>query len=147
MPIYEHACPICEIIFERMRSMSEHDKSAKCPECDTPCPVIPSVANHSFVFPDSQLNGMAPPNTGTSMDWNADRTIGMDADKKWKLIQQRQSYKQRVLQNNPGATGHDLSRTPDGEYKIMKPSERKIVETGRAIGNQLPVNQTKPKKT
>lgn len=145
MPTYEHQCDACEIIFERMRPMSEYNKPYNCPECGKSCPVIPSVANHAFVFPESQLRGTAPPNTGTSHDFNFDTAIGRDAEKNWKLIGERQQYKNRVLRNNPGATGHDLSRTRDGDYRVMKPEERKQSESGRAIGDKLPVNRP-PKK-
>ena len=33
MPIYEYACTNCDIRFDRMRSMSEADDPADCPQC------------------------------------------------------------------------------------------------------------------
>lgn len=33
MPIYEYACADCDIRFDRMRSMSEADDPADCPQC------------------------------------------------------------------------------------------------------------------
>ena len=133
MPIYEYECPGCALRFERLRKMSESDAAMECPECRTPATKVPSVVNHAFVFPASQLRGSAPPNTGTSFDHNADRVIGLDAEKKWRVIGERQAVKRKVIADNPGSTGHDLSRTPDGEYKVMKPTERRVVETARKI--------------
>ena len=74
---------------------------------------------------------MAPPNTGTSDDWKFDKVIGRDAEAKHKVIQDRQAHKRSILKDNPGSTGHDLSRTHDGTYSVMKPEQRKVVETAR----------------
>ena len=33
MPIYEYACPSCEIKFELLRPMSQANEEASCPRC------------------------------------------------------------------------------------------------------------------
>lgn len=35
MPIYEYGCTVCGNRFERLRSMSQMDDEAPCPECDS----------------------------------------------------------------------------------------------------------------
>ena len=33
MPIYEYSCTICDNRFDRLRSMSQMDAEAPCPDC------------------------------------------------------------------------------------------------------------------
>lgn len=133
MPFYEYVCNSCGLSFEKMKGMSRSDESEACPECKAPdAKKQVTAANFAFVFPASQTKGMAPPNTGTSHDWNYDAVIGRAAEEGHKVIQERQTYKQGVLKQNPGSTGKDLSRTHDGDYRVMKPEERKASELGRA---------------
>ena len=33
MPLYEYKCPKCELRFEQLRSMSQCDEDAQCPQC------------------------------------------------------------------------------------------------------------------
>ncbi|MCD6299604.1 MAG: zinc ribbon domain-containing protein [Dehalococcoidales bacterium] len=35
MPIYEYACPKCGLEFELLRPLSDADKNASCPKCNT----------------------------------------------------------------------------------------------------------------
>ncbi len=35
MPIYEYTCADCELTFELMRPLSEADKDAPCPRCQS----------------------------------------------------------------------------------------------------------------
>jgi len=35
MPIYEYGCTVCGNRFERLRSFSQMDDEAPCPECDS----------------------------------------------------------------------------------------------------------------
>lgn len=134
MPIYEYTCQDCGLGFEKMKRMSASDEPEACPACKAPdAKKLVSVVNHAFVFPASQMRGMAPPNTGTSIDYNADKVIGRDAEAKRKLIAERQAHKRKVIQDNPGSTGFDLSKTHDGDYRVMKPEERKAAETARGV--------------
>ena len=36
MPIYEYICPECDSKFEKMRPLSQSDKTAECPRCHKP---------------------------------------------------------------------------------------------------------------
>ena len=48
-------------------------------------------------------------------------------------IAERQALKRKVIRDNPGATGFDLSKTHDGDYRVMKPEERRAAETARGV--------------
>lgn len=137
MPVYEYQCDECGLRFDKLRKMSESDAPQPCLECGVNARKLVSVVNHAFVHPASQTRGMAPPNTGTSDDWNYDKAIGRDAAQKWELIRQRVDHKRKVISDNPGTTGYDLSRKHDGTYRVMRPEERAASEAGRAIGAEV----------
>lgn len=135
MPLYEYDCDDCGLRFELLRKLSEHLQPAVCPECGQTIGKIMSPTNHSFAH--QPVGGPRPQNTGVySIDYNADRVIGRDAAQRWEAISQRQADKRRLLADNPGKTGHDLSRNEDGSYRVMKPEERRAVETARTIHKQ-----------
>lgn len=135
MPLYEYDCDDCGLRFELLRKLSDFTKPAKCPECGQEVGKIMSPTNHAFAH--QPVGGPRPQNTGVySIDYNADRVIGRDSEQRWRAIAQRQADKRKLLADNPGATGHDLSRNHDGSYRVMKPEERKAVETARGIHKQ-----------
>jgi len=137
MPIYEYGCIECGLIFEKLKKLSESQETHACPECATAAPKRVTTAN--FAFAHKPVGGPRPQNTGIhSIDYNADRTIGRDAEERKKVIQERQAYKRSVIRDNPGSTGHDLSRVRDteGGYRVMKPEERKAAEAGRKVHRQ-----------
>jgi hypothetical protein len=69
--------------------------------------------------------------TGLSgVDYNFDRAVGESSKKNWQGIAQRQRDKIDVVQSN-GVTGWDLSRNPDGTYRVMTPEERAASERSR----------------
>jgi len=90
----------------------------------------------SFSF-NQKAKGVTPQNTGvSSFDAQVDRVIGTHAKEGWGVIEERHSEKQRILKNNPGVTGADISRTDDGEYRIMQPQERQAAETAKELHNE-----------
>jgi hypothetical protein len=69
--------------------------------------------------------------TGLSgVDYNFDRAVGESSKKNWKGISMRQRDKIDLVQSQ-GVTGWDLSRNPDGSYRVMKPEERAASERSR----------------
>ena len=115
--------------------MAEYADPTNCPECGASAPKIPSAANHTFAH--VPVGGARPQNTGVhAIDHSFDRVIGRDAEAKWKVIEDRQKHKRDVLKENPGATGHDLSRTSDGTYRVMPQAERTVKDTARQAGIQ-----------
>lgn len=137
MPVYEYLCEACGLKFDRLRKMSESDAPQPCLECGSDTRKLVSTVNHAFVHPASQTRGLAPPNTGTSDDYNYDKVIGRDAARRWENIRQRVERKKQVIKENPGSTGDDLSRNHDGTYRVMSRQERSASEAGRAIGAEV----------
>lgn len=137
MPVYVFQCHSCGLRFDKLfsRASSAEDlPSTPCTGCGDPALRQVTAAAFAFNHPASQTRGMAPPNTGTSDDWNYDKAIGRDAARRWGHIGQRMDRKRQVIADNPGSTGYDLSRNPDGSYRVMKPEERAKSEAGRALG-------------
>ncbi len=149
MPIYEYECGACGLRFEKIKSMAKADNPETCSSCETP-DARRLVSGANFAFAHTVQGGPRPQNTGVySIDYNFDRVIGMDSAQKWKAISERQNHKREVIKDNPGSTGFDLSRTHDGDYRVMGAEERKQVEQGRAVGQAATqaVNQAiKPKQ-
>lgn len=132
MPNYEFQCTGCGLRFERVKSMARADEPQACVSCGTTAQRVISGAN--FTFAHDPVGGPRPQNTGVhSIDYNADRVIGRDAEQKWKVIEGRQAHKRAVIKDNPGSTGFDLSRTHDGGYRVMRPEERRASESARQI--------------
>ena len=133
MPIYEFECSGCGLRFEKMRKLSESNDPTSCPSCGVAeARRLISAVNHSFAH--TPVGGPRPQNTGVhSIDYSYDQVIGRDAEAKWKAISERQKHKVDVIKSNPGSTGFDLSRTHDGDYRVMAPSERQAAETARKV--------------
>jgi len=89
-----------------------------------------SAVNFSFKHPSSQTRGALPPSTGTSDDFNFDKAIGRDAEKKWKDIEARNSLKDRTIRHEReegrGVTRDHLVPKVDGsgEYRVITEAER-----------------------
>ena len=132
MAVYEYLCGECGLKFETRKPMSRSAEPEACPECGATAQKLVSQVSHTFAH--QPVGGPRPQNTGVhAIDYSYDRVIGRDAEAKWKVIQERQRHKVGVIRDNPGATGHDLSRTHDGDYRVMKPEERAASERGRAL--------------
>lgn len=156
MPIYEFTCPECGLRFDQRFSKmmtTEELPSHPCKECGQPAYRLMSVVNHKFSHPTSQTRGALPPNTGTSDDWNFDRAIGRDAEAKWKIVEQRDAAKQRVIEEERKAgravDKSQLVRRADGEgYRTVQEPERveinKRREAASTIGRMA--SQPKPKE-
>lgn len=131
MPLYRYQCE-CGLNFSARGSIQDSNSPIKCEACGAMAPRdVPS--NVSVAYAGS-TSGSGPQNTGlSSLDGNYDRVIGTDAKQKWGTVRERQNDKRRFLASNPGATGHDLSKLPDGTYRVMAPEERAAAEKGRHI--------------
>jgi len=131
IPVFEYQC-VCGLRFEAFNSAAKHSDPRKCPDCGETAPRdMPEGVTGMF---KKDVTGPVPQNTGiSSLDAHIDRTIGASAEQGWDEHGKRVSDKKKVLGDNPDATGHDLSRTPDGDWRVMKPEERKAAEAGRRI--------------
>lgn len=148
MPIYEFLCPDCGVKFEKFfKSVGSSESIAVCPECGLSCPKVPSAANHAFVHPQGQTRGPLPSNTGTSDDWNVDKTIGRDAAKKWANINSRRTHKEKIIREAREG-GQDVQHMDQlvrtrgegegaGDYRVIKEPEREVVNARRALADAV----------
>lgn len=130
MPVYVYQCSSCGLKFEKRVGMADRAKQP-CQCGQEASQSVPDDVGFSFNQPTS---GVAPQNTGlSSVDMSYDRVIAQDAAQKWEIHEKRAAMKRQVLRENPNATKQDLSKTPDGGYRVMKPEERKASEAARVI--------------
>lgn len=144
MPIYEYQCDKCGRQDEKLwKSMSSAKETIPCAACEAPMRKLISAANFAFVHPKSQTRGIAPPNTGTSADWNFDQAIGRDAEEKWKTIEKRDAHKESVIRDERKAgkivTKDQLVLKNDGsgEYRTIKETERVKVNENRVAAHAV----------
>ena len=133
MPIYTYQCA-CGLRFERNVPMSDRAVPVSCTDCGAEASrLVPDDITGVFKL---ETNGPGPQNTGVSqMDAVADRAIGVDAEKGWKVVEKRQGVKSKILTQNPGVGRGDLSRQPDGSYKILAPEEKQVQKRALGINN------------
>jgi putative FmdB family regulatory protein len=133
VPLYEFQCE-CGLQFEKLFKRITDVKTLPCPTCGNDAKKMMSASNFSFTHPPNQLNGMAPPSTGTSDDWNFDKAIGRDAEKKWADVEKRDSAKSAHIRQEHKA-GKVISRNhliakEDG-YRTITEKERSHVNQQR----------------
>ena len=135
MPLYEFQCNSCGLQFEKLFKRVTDVRTLECPSCGNDAKKMVSASNFSFTHPQSQLNGMAPPNTGTSDDWNFDKAIGRDAEKKWADVEKRDAVKTAHIRQER-KEGRVISRNHlipkgDGSYRTIGEKERVQVNQRR----------------
>ena len=141
MPIYEYECQDCGLRFDKLKPLSKVDDPESCPECKVPdAKKLLSVVNHSFAH--KVVGGPRPQNTGVhSIDYNADRTIGRDAEQRWKTIGERDKRKDEVIRDarrsGLGVNREQLVRTEGNDYRVITEPERAAANEGRAKHNDL----------
>lgn len=134
MPTYRFQCGSCGLRFEAAAKASDHKAAQPCSACGKSADRLPPTDVHG-VF-EQPVTGPVPQNTGVAeLDTHIDRVIGKSAEQGWEAHTERVEEKKGVIAQT-GATGYDLSRTLDGSWKVMKPEERRAVETARAINNR-----------
>lgn len=126
MPTYRFQCEACGLNFTAQGKPDVAE--TKC-ECGVQAKrVLPQGVNVSVSGGNVDTS---KDSTGLSgIDYNWDRAVGESSRKNWRLIAQRQRDKIDVAQAN-NATGWDLSRNPDGTYRVMTPEERAASERSR----------------
>lgn len=131
IPTYEYQCG-CGLRFDGHAKLTDRAKPKKCPSCDAEAPpVVPSQVQGHF---NHDVTGPGPQNTGIQgLDAHIDRVIGQSAKQGREIIDQRVREKKEILANNPGVSGHDLSRNPDGSYRVLTPEERGVHDRSQAI--------------
>lgn len=131
MPTHEFRCA-CGLQFDAYVKLGDHTKPRVCPACgEQAAPLVPSQVQGHF---NKTVSGPVPQNTGIhDLDTHIDRVIGQSAKQGWDVAEARVRDKHGVLADNPGATGHDLSRNPDGTYRVLSAEERAAHERSQKI--------------
>jgi putative FmdB family regulatory protein len=123
MPIYEFTCQSCGLRFEKLFRKISTAKEFPCTSCGAPGKREVSAASFAFKHPPSQTRGMAPPNTGTSDDWNFDKAIGRDAEMRWGEIHKDGAKKDQIVHDEAkkgrGITRDHLVKTREGGYRVI----------------------------
>lgn len=142
MPTYRFQCHSCGLNFQARADSSA--TSIKCDGCgEQALKDLPRTVN---VAVNGATNEMGPTTTGfSSVDYNADRAIGEYSKHTWKKISDRQQDKLSVMAET-GATGFDLTRTPDGNYRVMSQEERAASERSRNFHFNVMKHAPKPQK-
>ena len=107
-----------------------------CLACETPANRLVPDSMTSTYNPTGD-GTIRPQNTGVnSYDANVDRVIGDHAKTSYEHISKRHARKREIIRDNPGVSGHDLSRTDEHDYRIMTADERKAAETARSLNGK-----------
>lgn len=134
-PLYDYQCASCGLRFEAQGRMSSPTAPKPCTGCGTSAErILPPDVQGVFEQP---VTGPGPQNTGVAeVDANFDRVIGKSAQAGWEVQRRRVEDKREVLAS-VGGEGPDLSRTPDGGWRVMPPEERRSVETLREVNHEV----------
>lgn len=134
MPIYVFTCQKCGLRFEKLFKSVSEDRESPC-TCGGVGTRQVTAASFKFAHSPNQLRGMAPPNTGTSDDWNYDKAIGRDAEQRWSKIHEDRQEKHKVVKEEAaqgrGITFDHLVKKPEGGYRPITESERQYVNERR----------------
>lgn len=153
MPIYIFTCQSCGLRFEKLYRRMSDDKEHPCVECGGVGARQVTAAAFAFKHPQRQLNGALPPNTGTSDDFNFEKAIGRDAEKKWGKIHENNDRKDALIRDEAkqgrGITRDHLVKKREGGYRVIGESERNTVNERREAAfkvSQAATQQAKDKK-
>lgn len=134
MPTFSYSCS-CGLRFQSVLPVSKKDNPQKCDACGSMVQKdFPTGLSSEFSVSSS---GVGPQNTGVhGFDTNYDRVIGKSAKEGWEKVDRRNEDKRRTLSNNPGKGNFDLSRNPDGSYRVMSKQEKEIHARTHIIANE-----------
>jgi len=124
--------------------MQDAKKAHKCSACgEDASRWLPENVSSTF---NHKLEGVGPQNTGVqSLDVDYDRVIGESALQGWTVQRERYRDKVETITQEPQIQGEDLSRNPDGSYRVLSENEKGIHQRANKI-NSLAINFIKEKK-
>ena len=133
MPRYMFQCA-CGVRFEASAKVEDHSRPQPCPDCDAPSPRWMPESVDGVFNPD--MDGTpGPQNTGVAaVDMESDRAIGASAKTGWQVAENRLAEKKAIIKET-GAEGEDLSRNPDGSYRVLDQKERGVHDRAQAINS------------
>lgn len=127
MPSYRFQCNACGLSFVARARPDASESPCECGELGKR--TLPQAVNVAVSGGGTDLTK----DTGFSgIDYGFDRAVGESSKKNWQGIAQRQKNKLDVIRAN-GVTGWDLSKNPDGTYRVMNQEERAASERSRSF--------------
>tara|TARA_B100000900_G_scaffold408097_1_gene421836 strand:- start:405 stop:872 length:468 start_codon:yes stop_codon:yes gene_type:complete len=138
MPLYKYQCYECGLEFEELRKLSQRE-TCTCPSCGSEASKKVSSGNFAF---QHKPTGPVPQNTGVaSIDYDFDKTIGRDAEQKWKTIDQRRadkiSFVERERRKGNQIDMAHVTPTADGSFRSLSNSEIKKVNENRSMATDF----------
>lgn len=131
--MYNYQCQACGLRFDAHRTAAMGTDPYPCLGCDSEALRLPPETMTSTYAPTGD-GTIRPQSTGvSSYDSNVDKVIGDHAKGSYEQITKRHERKREIIRDNPGVSGHDLSRTDDGDYRILNKNERNASETARNL--------------
>lgn len=141
MPLYVFTCPSCGLRFEKLYRRVSDDSETECESCGATAKRQVTAANFTFAHGEGQTRGPLPPNTGTSDDWNFDKAIGRDAERRWGHIENNRKKKAEIVRDEAkqgrGIGMDHLVKKPEGGYRVVGESERKVINERREASFQI----------
>lgn len=128
MPTYRFQCEKCGLNFTASRPVDTANTKCECGE------MAPRVLPHGInvTVSGGDVNTRTETVGLAGIDYGFDRAVGESAKKNWNGIRGRQRDKLDIVRAN-NATGWDLSRNPDGTYRVMNAEERAASERSRSF--------------
>jgi putative FmdB family regulatory protein len=152
MPVYEFQCDDCGLRFEKLFRSVSSDPEAPCGACGKSARKLVSAA--AFKFAHVPVGGPRPQNTGVhSIDHNADLVIGRDAERRWKIADERKAHKEKVAreQHKAGGKAFGLDHvvrdgSSDSGDRTRGKGEREYVNEHRTAAFEIAKASAKPKE-
>jgi putative FmdB family regulatory protein len=144
MPTYRFQCEKCGLNFTGQKPVDT--AFTKC-TCGAMAPrVLPKGVN--VTVSGGNVDTRTEKVGFSGIDYGFDRAVGESARKNWNGIRGRYRDKLDIIRAND-ATGWDLSRNPDGTYRVMNPEERAASERSREfhfkmVGHGKSLTEKKP---
>jgi putative FmdB family regulatory protein len=136
LPLYRYQCGACGLQFDARQMAAKATEAVPCLDCEALSERMVPNSMTSTYNPTGD-GSIRPQNTGVnSYDANVDRVIGDHAKTSYGHISKRHARKREILRDNPGVSGHDLSRTEENDYRIMSKTERQAAETARGLNGK-----------
>lgn len=137
MPFYKYQCYNCGLEFEELRSPAKR-KTCPCASCGEDAQKQASSGNFAF---QHNPTGPVPQNTGVaSIDYDFDKTIGRDAEQKWKTIDQRRAHKisfiERERRKGNKIDMSHVTPTADGSFRSLSNVEIQKVNQNRNLATE-----------
>ena len=134
MPILKFQCTSCG--FTQRKRVARSTQSIVC-TCGESA-FAEGSPNLTIGFQADVSNPLQVQDSGIeSFDLDYDRVIGEDAQKKWDMIYKRNKEKWNLVHSNPGSTGFDIMKLPDGTYESLPNPAKAYRETRQDSMNKL----------